>query len=1686
MKVKRLIAGLLAAMLAAAILATPFSAAAEDQTQPQAAESTVEVQEESTSDDPTVHDARELMENAGLGDVSAEQMQGDFDALVPGEQQDLPADQTGDMLDGFALFSLEQPAQSADYMFLSDVAYDPSSTIRHGSFMVNKAPSGNTIRLKVNGVETQFTKGMGAHATSTLIYDIGEYTAQYPRLLCYMGVDYSQNGKGNGVKFTVYGSNDKEKWTELYHTGVQLPGNDAARLEMDVSAWRYLKLYAHDNGADGNDHAVYGDLRLLAADYDLANEGYSRFKTLEEYDALLSQNTVEDNFKNHRHQVLERTFVERVGYQSIQNAVKDQPNVREALDWLLDDTNALQLFIEAGNLYNGSGYRSLVCLGDLYEAAQDDLGDSGDALVYKKMMIATAVALCRDIRTYMVNYGGGSVASDPVVRYNAFKTLYDEGKFVRKEEFKTYNMELVRAVVDAKIDDSEIFWLRDYSESKVADLSKRLNSYTFVRYVNVGYSQERFYSADNMTQWNDKYDFLRFGVSYGDKYRYRLWMMMEAGGICWGISGMGMLLNEVHGIPAINTYQPGHEAYLLYTQDANGNGKWDIWNNISGWAGSYTRWGNTISTEARVLLGWGCMEYNKVNGGNNTSYLLLSQAALNQYDKFLNSMFYQLVAQVYPAGSARHEEALNRSLECLDLNLDSLYGLVKSYRADAATTEDEWVALAKRVIRTYTYYPAPMVDLLGQIMPHITGQVNTVELNTLKTEALKKATVATPADTLQNVACQAVAKSLLGANTVELASFSFDGDKAGCVVLDPSYDTYQLMVRISLDGGKTWEQFIGADGKPQGYTPDHVIQLTPDQLARITADGDITVGLIGTEATYTIDIKAGRDASKAAIYRNDEEDLLIGDTAHMEYSLNGTDWQDYDGSLTSTTRFPGDTTVQVRYKAYGTYLQSAPVKFTFTASTDPDTDRYLPLQYVTLEAFSTQNSTSTDHAAKNFIDGSDRTAWHTKFAYTDPDKFYTVRLDRVRTITRLSYLPGGQNGRIQAGEIYVSMDGKEWTLAQRFEGLANDTSRKFIRLDTPAQARYVKLVATKTYGNSTGEQNMYVSGKMLGFYEDSTRAYAPEAGVTYSTRDLTNGSVTATLVLPQGCTAEVTEHVFTANGTHTFVYTDAEGVQHTVDATVSWIDTTPPTATVTYSTQNPTNQPVIATLGDFSEEGVEILSVGGDSHTFLANDSFDFVIRDKAGNQATVTATVNWIDTEAPTATVTYSTTQPTAGSVVATIGQFSEPGVEVISEGGLTHTFTENGTFTFLLRDSAGNESQVPAEVFWIVESERNLWVEFDVTTPTNGPVTATLHGVQEGDEVTSEGGDSHTFTENGTHLFQVVSPEGQEWTVDATVSWIDTQAPTATVTYSHEGWTSDAVTASLTGLSEAVTFEDGSDGSHTFTENGSYTFRLKDAAGNTAEYTATVSWIDPTKPAPDQMTSVSGDKGDTVTLNIDPERVEVLSVNGQSAQSPVFTVTENGVYTIRMRLRDTGYEFEHTIVVDWLKAEEAPAPTEQPQASPVPTPAPTEQPQATPAPTPVPTEKPQATPAPTEKPVQNFTGAGQTTGQTGGKAPAATQAPVPTAAPAVTPAPTEAPAAGTSAQPESEAADEADVREDASAAQSEAENTASSPAEHSSAPAKAGRIPAPVLAAAAAGAVAVIGGGIVLVKKWFGGADR
>lgn len=814
---------------------------------------------------------------------------------------------------------------------------------------------------------------------------------------------------------------------------------------------------------------------------------------------------------------------------------------------------------------------------------------------------------------------------------------------------------------------------------------------------------------------------------------------------------------------------------------------------------------NNKGIEHRLLLEWGQKDYNVLNSGNNVSYMLLAQDALNDYDKYLESMYYNLIANSYAAGSAEHEEALNKSLEHYSKNLDSIHGLYKSYCADVNTTDKEWLELARKVATEYRYFPAPMVDLLNIIKPHIKNEVLKIELDMLQTESLNMASVATANESLQYDACKAVVKSLLGQNAKELASFSFDGDNANTIVIDESYANSTIQVRVSLDGGNTWEQFENG----QIFTTSKSIKLTDEQVKKINANDDILVGLMGTDKNFCIDIKDGKVLGDS-VYLNDDENLLIGDnTSNLEYSIdNGATWKDYTPGLNSDTRIEGNTKVLFRYKPHDVYIQGKSEEFTFTENTVDPKSNYLQLKHVKLYKYCSQENGDKNHAAANFIDGSGKTAWHNTYDGEFDNKFYSVEFDRVRYISKLIYTPGHSfNGRLRTGKIYTSMDGQNWDEVHTFTDLDSNENTKTIALSESVEAKYLKIAVTDTYGNSDGERNKFISGSMLNFYEDTTKEYKADVKIEYSTENKTNKDVTAKLILPKDCVAVgETEHIFKDNGTFEFKYIDANKVEQSIIAEVNNIDRELPTMTYTFDNESLTNKDVTLTITEFSKANVRVVDIKEENsvvnpivmaraingntnvtpnvypntYTFTENKTVVFTIADEAGNVNTIPVTVNWIDKDAPTATVEYDINSWTNGQVTATLVNPSEDiTITNTTDGSNTVVFNENGSFTFEFVDKAGNKGSAIANINWFDFNDIKTILQYeDVVENDNSSsdevkpdyVVVKLSVDEEKVEILNNNGSNEVkFVKNGVFKFRArMIDTGEEFDIMVEVDWL------------------------------------------------------------------------------------------------------------------------------------------------------------------------------------------------------------------------------------------------------------------------------------------------------------------------------
>ena len=106
-------------------------------------------------------------------------------------------------------FATEQQ-ENPEFIYLSDIQYS-SAQVGWGSIHINQTDNGGKFSVRIEGGNYSFDKGIWAHASSQVVYNLTDYN-HYQRFTTYMGVNTTSGNSGNGVKFYVYTSADGKTW----------------------------------------------------------------------------------------------------------------------------------------------------------------------------------------------------------------------------------------------------------------------------------------------------------------------------------------------------------------------------------------------------------------------------------------------------------------------------------------------------------------------------------------------------------------------------------------------------------------------------------------------------------------------------------------------------------------------------------------------------------------------------------------------------------------------------------------------------------------------------------------------------------------------------------------------------------------------------------------------------------------------------------------------------------------------------------------------------------------------------------------------------------------------------------------------------------------------------------------------------------------------------------------------------------------------------------------------------------------------------------------------------------------------------------------------------------------------------------------------------------------------------------
>lgn len=459
----------------------------------------------------------------------------------------------------------------------------------------------------------------------------------------------------------------------------------------------------------------------------------------------------------------------------------------------------------------------------------------------------------------------------------------------------------------------------------------------------------------------------------------------------------------------------------------------------------------------------------------------------------------------------------------------------------------------------------------------------------------------------------------------------------------------------------------------------------------------------------------------------------------------------------------------------------------------------------------------------------------------------------------------------------------------------------------------------------------------------------------------TGGSGLKNIKLPDGSfvTGTSASYVATSNGTYSFTVYDNAGNAITKSITVSNIDRTAPTGLLTRNPSAWTNGNVVLTLSGVTDSGSGVKQIvrpdgstatgSSATQTVTSNGTYTFKMIDNVGNESTRSIVVNNIDKIAPSASfspngvswtkVTQTVNISTSDSGGSDVKQWrsrlstnngssysswsgystAKTGTMTLSSHGLTKIQIE-------VTDVAGNVSTVTSGTYYMDRVQPTGSVSASTTSWTNGSVVLTATASDEDSgmstikrpdgSVVSGSSTTYTVTSNGTYNFVIADKAGNERTISRSVTNIDKSAPTANLTQTPTDWTSGNVTLNLTSVSDTGgagvkdirkpdgSYVTGTSTSHVVSANGTYSFVVRDNAGNSVTKSITVTNIDKTAPTGTlSQTPTSWTKGN-VTLNLTGvsdsqsgvDYIKLPNGNVKTGSSASYTVSSNGTYTMEI----------------------------------------------------------------------------------------------------------------------------------------------------------------------------------------------
>lgn len=384
-------------------------------------------------------------------------------------------------------------------------------------------------------------------------------------------------------------------------------------------------------------------------------------------------------------------------------------------------------------------------------------------------------------------------------------------------------------------------------------------------------------------------------------------------------------------------------------------------------------------------------------------------------------------------------------------------------------------------------------------------------------------------------------------------------------------------------------------------------------------------------------------------------------------------------------------------------------------------------------------------------------------------------------------------------------------------------------------------------------------------------------------------------------------------------------------------DVTAPTGTHSINPTNWTNGDVTITLNTTDDmSGVKRIKKPDGSYTYSvstiyvvpANGSYTFVLEDNVGNTRNYTVTINNIDKTAPTGSLSHNPTQWVNTDVKihwsvadanSGVKQIKLPDGTIKTTATGDYTVSQNGTYTFVVYDVAGNTLTLQETVTnidktpptgslshnptdWVIDYVKIHWTASDSQSGFNRVV------LPDGTSTTNASGD-FTVTDNGTYTFTLYDNVGNSRILTENINNIDKIMPEGVLSLQENRLTDEKIKISWkafdlqSGFSKILlpdsTFSTNATGEFIVAQMGDYSFVIYDRVGNTRELSINVSNVDMINPILEVTQDTDKWTNGEITLNWKADdyqsglqNVILPSSENVTDKQGSYIVTENGNY--------------------------------------------------------------------------------------------------------------------------------------------------------------------------------------------------